>query len=64
MDQIVVFFFILFTWCLHLGLTQSTFEANNITELQLTIRGVPGQDGHEGSQGMDALHIENSVCIV
>jgi hypothetical protein len=46
-----VFLLVLFAQCLQLGLAQSTFEANNVTELQFTFRGVPGRDGHQGPVG-------------
>ena len=42
---------ILFTQCLQLGQTQTAFEANNVTELQFTFRGVPGRDGRDGPVG-------------
>ena len=42
---------ILFTQCLRLGQTQTAFEANNVTELQFTFRGVPGRDGRDGPVG-------------
>ena len=43
--------FIFFTQCLQLGQTQTAFEANNVTELQFTFRGVPGRDGRDGPVG-------------
>ena len=42
---------IFFTQCLQLGQTQTAFEANNVTELQFTFRGVPGRDGRDGPVG-------------
>ena len=43
--------FIFFNQCLQLGQTQTAFEANNVTELQFTFRGVPGRDGRDGPVG-------------
>ena len=51
MDLHPVILSVLFTQCLQLGLTQSTVEANNVTELQFTFRGVPGRDGLQGPVG-------------
>ena len=42
---------IFFNQCVQLGQTQTTFEANNVTELQFTFRGVPGRDGRDGPVG-------------
>ena len=51
MKQNTILLLVLFGQCLQLGLTQSTFEANNVTELQFTFRGVPGRDGRQGPVG-------------
>ena len=51
MQQIEMLILVLFAQCLQLGFTQSTFEADNVTELQFTFRGVPGRDGHQGPVG-------------